>query len=329
MRGLAGILLVWAFFLAGCAGSSAQPANVPEWVEGGEPATYPRARYLSAVGTADSQDAAKDRARAELARAFEVHVVATAQQEERLAFGEGGNRYEAHLGQQVVTRTTATLRGVEIGETWREPETGRYHVLVVLNRQRAASALRESMAGLDVATSHYLRQADAADDSLEAVAALARGLEAQRQRTEEQKALRVLTGAGVQVRHELAVLQARLAAEAAAIPFRIEARGDHGDRVAQMLQAAVADAGFRLGGNDGGYRLEAVLELEDLGERDGWYWQRGGLTLRLLDGAGEARGENRWPVRGAATDRATAERRALEQVSDRLGEDLRGWIISL
>nr|WP_242463920.1 LPP20 family lipoprotein [Halorhodospira halophila] len=323
---LAGVLLA-----VGCAGGGSRPAEPPGWVEGAEPAEFPRARYLTAVGTADSRESAQDRARAELARAFEVHVAARTQQEDRLEFGAGATRHQATLGQQVATRTEVTLRGVEIGETWREPESGRYHVLAVLDRQRAASALREAMAGLDAATSRDLRQADEAEDPLHALAALARGLEAQRQRAEYQQALRVLTGAGMAVRYEPAVLRARLASEAAAIPFRTEGRGAHPDRVAQTLRAAVVAAGFQVveGGGEDAYRLEAVLELEDLGQRDGWYWQRGGLTLRLLDRAGEPRGEHRWSVRGAATDRTTAERRALEQVADHLREGLRGVIIDL
>ncbi|MCC3749818.1 MAG: LPP20 family lipoprotein [Halorhodospira halophila] len=323
------VVLMALFLLAGCAGSAPPSGDQPSWVVGGEPASYPRESYLSAVGTADHRELAHDRARAELARAFEVHVTAATQQEDRLAFGDGETRHRATLGQQVATRTAVTLRGVEIGETWREPQSGRYHVLAVMDRQQAASALREGIAGLDAATSRYLRQADAAADPLHALAALARGLEAQRQRAEYQQALRVLTGAGMTVRYELAVLRARLAAEAGSIPFGIGARGDHAERVASKLRASVAAAGFRVDEREDAYRLEAVLELEDLGQRDGWYWQRGGLTLRLLDDAGEVRGEQRWPVRGAATDYTTAERRALEQAFERLGEDLFGLIIAL
>ena len=323
------LTLMLLVLLAGCAGRDPSPTQGPEWVRGEEPAAYPRAQYLSAVGSADQRELAQDRARAELARTFEVRVAATTRQEDRLTFDAGGTRHEGMVGQQVDTRTEVTLRGVETGETWRDPDSGRYHVLVVLDRQRAAGALREGMAGLDAATSRHLQQADAAADPLQAIAALARGLEAQRQRSEYQQALRVLTGAGMAVRHQPAVLQARLAAEAEAIPFGIRARGDHAERVASTLQAAVAAAGFRVDEGEGRYWLEAELKLEDLGQREGWYWQRGSLTLQLVEPGGEARGERRWSVRGAATDRATAQRRALDQVAEHLGGDPRALIIAL
>ncbi|MBK1734109.1 hypothetical protein CKO15_02190 [Halorhodospira abdelmalekii] len=321
----------------GCAGGDTRSEERPEWVTGAEPAAYPRTRYLIAVGSAESRESAQDHARAELARIFKVQVAAISQRHERLTIGEERNGGQTPFSHeqwewQIETQTAATLRGVEFGETWRDPQSGDYHVLAVLERQRAASALREEMAALDRVTTQALEQADAATDRLRSLAALARGVAAQRQRAEHQEALRVLTGAGMPARYELSLLEAQLGSKAAAIPIRTQARGQHAGRVTQLLKAAVTEAGFK--GAEGtncrdAYRLEAELELDDLGQRDGWYWQRGGLTLRLLDPAGEPRAERRWPIRSAATDRATAERRALEEVAEHFSSDFRGLVIEL
>ncbi|MFP4648117.1 MAG: LPP20 family lipoprotein [Halorhodospira sp.] len=315
--------------ICACAVTSPSSVERPGWVGGSEPAGYPRARYLTGVGSAHSLEQARDRARAELARAFEVRVEARARHEDQLSMADGETRHQGQLVQSVTTTTAATLRGVEIAETWCDPEAGHCHALATLDRQRAATALRETIAGLDAATGVYLHAAEQAEDKLREVAALARAIAEQRQRTEYQQFLRVLTGRGVATRHNLALLEARLEDRMDALRFAVTATGDHPAYIAERLKGGLGRAGFTVAEGRADYQLEVELRLKALGERDGWYWQRGRLALRLREPGGGSRGEHRWPVRSAATDRASAERRALDEVAEHLGEGLQAVVLAL
>src|SRR5690606_22753699 len=76
-----------------------------------------------------------------------------------------------------------------------DPRTHRYHALAVLQRQKAASALRERIAELDAATRLQLERARSANDPLLKIAAAARAVAAQTERAGHLKTLRVV-GAG-------------------------------------------------------------------------------------------------------------------------------------
>ncbi len=316
-----------AALLAGCAGI---PAEVPPaWVAGGEPEAYPQREYLLGSASASELDTARDRARAELARAFRVEIEAETRQDEMLELGSDGARLEQAVQRRVVTRAEGVLHGVEIAEAWHDPVAGRFHALAALHRGRAAAALREEISDLDAGTSAYLRQADEAKDALRALDAWSRALAAQRERGELQRALRVVAGRGVPLRHDVSELRAERWARIGSIHIAATADGDHADEVAAMLGAALGETGFRTNGNGSDYRLHARLALDDLGEHDGWYWFRGGLTVTLYGPAGDARGERRWPVRASAVDRATASQRAVERVAGVLERDLPAALLEI
>jgi hypothetical protein len=61
---------------------------------------------------------------------------------------------------------------------------------------------------------------------------------------------------------------------------------------------------------------------------NGWYWQRGVLEVRLLEGAtSRVRGAQRWPIKTSALARDGAVKRALDRADAILKKDLRSTII--
>ena len=66
--------------LGGCA--SQPTSKLPDWVNG-DSATYKSTQYLLGRGQASTQDDAKDRARADLAKIFQVAVVASSDDVQR------------------------------------------------------------------------------------------------------------------------------------------------------------------------------------------------------------------------------------------------------
>ena len=323
---VSGGLLALVLLLAGGCASGPDPQARPGWVDGGEPADYPRAAYLTGTGRADTLATARDRARAELARTFRVRVESESRDVTRLEAGE----LEQEAERRIRTRSEAVLTGVTIAETWRVPEDGAYHALAVLDRNRAALRLRREIDDLDGAIREELRRAEVASGPLERVAALGRALERQRAREGLQAHLRVVgaSGRGVESPWSTAELAARHREALAAVTLTPAASGDEAARMGAALRGALGNAGFTTSA-EGAYTLRAELVLTDRGRREGWHWYEGRLALALEDAAGEVRGRERLSERAAATDEPTARQRLLDKLAERLEAEVRPRVLKM
>lgn len=326
-RSIPVLLLLLPALLAGCA--SRAPA--PDWVSG-TAAEYPAALYLLGRGEGPSGEAARERARADLAKGLEVSVAVESEdvQAFRAAAGDGG-RYESAARRRITTRSRQLIEGLEIAATWRDPASGRHHALAVLPRLKAAERLRADIERLDETTRLQLGRARGASDLLLKIAAASRALAAQSERAGLQRQLRVVdrTGVGVPPAWSLERLGADLDALLKRLKLAPRVAAGPGDGFEAVLEGALAAAGFLADtGRDPDYVLEARLTLEDLGRREGWYWQRGVLEVRLLEtGTGRVRGVRRWPIKASALAPAGAVQRALDAADTVLKEGLRATLI--
>jgi hypothetical protein len=91
----------------------------------------------------------------------------------------------------------------------------------------------------------------------------------------------------------------------------------------------VAGAGFLIAtGEKPDYILIANLAVEDLGLREGWYWQRGAMEVTLRETAADrVRGSRRWDIKVSAQDHAVSRQRVLDQSAAFLKKDMRQTII--
>ncbi|HEX7043030.1 MAG TPA: LPP20 family lipoprotein [Burkholderiales bacterium] len=311
--------------LAGCASS----AEVPDWVSGAA-AGYPPSQYLLGRGEAESGEEARDRARADLAKVFEVQIAVESEDEQAFRTDGAEGRYASRSARRVSAHTERLLEGVEIAETWRDPRTHRYHALAVLQRQKAASVLRERIAELDAATRVQLERARRADDPLFKIAAAARAVAAQTERAGHLKTLRVVSAVGVGQEPEWSLERLRSDLDGllrrVAVAPRVVADTTGG--LVPVVQGAVAGAGFTVDTARPDYVLEASLALDDLGLQDGWYWQRGVLEVRLIQtGSERVRGAKRWPIKASALAREGAVKRALDQADAVLRKELRATVL--
>jgi hypothetical protein len=101
------------------------------------------------------------------------------------------------------------------------------------------------------------------------------------------------------------------------------------DGLERLLSAALSQAGFvPEDGADAPYVLFGSLQLDDLGVIDGWYWMRGTLEVQLSEKAsGKVRGNKRWEIKTSSPQKATAQRRAMDEVDATLKRELRPAII--
>jgi hypothetical protein len=309
----------------GCASTP----STPDWVNG-KSAKYPDNQYLVGRGQAGTLEDARNRARADLAKILEVGVSAKSSDVTTYSSGPAGGT-DSQISRSITTRTEQIVRGIQIPEVWQDPQTKAYSALAVLPRNQAAMGLRADIDRLDAATRGYVAQARSAPDLLAQVAAASRALDSQRERDGVQRTLQVIdvTGLGVPPEQNSGQLAADLNELLKRLHMKPQAVAGSQDGLERMLSAALSQAGFVPdAGQSAPYVLLGSLQLDDLGLINGWYWMRGTLEVQLTEAAsGKVRGNKRWEIKTSSPQKATAQRRTLDEVDQTLKRDLRPAIL--
>ena len=92
------------------------------------------------------------------------------------------------------------------------------------------------------------------------------------------------------------------------------------------LQAAIAQLGIRYD-REASYSLQGILDTVPVYEKQGWYWLRGSVHLRLLQG-GEPIANKRWPFKLSGTDPGLVTQRAQDLLSAELHNYLYAMLTS-
>ncbi len=313
--------------LAGCA---SQPKS-PDWVNG-DSATYKSSQYLLGRGQASTQDDAKDRARADLAKIFQVAIEASSEDVQQFSTGPAGGQYDGHASRSISTRTEQIVSGIQIAEIWQDPATRTYYALATLPRLQTAASLRQQIGQLDDATGNYINQSRNNTDLFLKITAANNALSSQHDRDALQKSLQVvdITGRGVEPQWNSAKLKADLDALLKRVRIATKVAPDSTPGTAEIVSGALAQAGFMIEtGQNPDFTLQARMNLSEM-NRDGWIWQRGTLEVSLTETAtGRVRGSKRWDIKASATDRDTALKRALDQADATLKKELGPAIIGM
>ncbi len=331
-----------AFLVTACAGNPVRDTQAPDWVAG-TPAAYPAEHYLLGRGSAPDADQARERARADLVKTLRVAVDSRSTEQQRFIDDSGKQRKALTVERRIETRAMAVLSGVEIAGMWRDPGSGVYHALAVLERAPAARRLRERIAALDQEAMARVQAARDSRDPLAAIAAAQAAVLAQEQRAELGSLLEVVAGVAPIPRWPLARLRADrdalLARLRIAVARPVSRAGPEGSRegpadgeIAAVLAAALARAGVQVtASEEADYVLEARLDLQPPRRHEGWYWVRGELYLalrRVVDGQdpghirGQIREHHAWPLKAVALDAALARERIRAEAARRLREEL-------
>jgi hypothetical protein len=330
MRLSAFTFLAALLWVGGCA--SKEPAQ-PDWITG-DSATYKTTQYLLGRGQAATQEDARDRARADLAKIFQVEVNVSSEDVQKFkAIGAAPGQYESEASRHITTRTDQIVSGIQIAELWQDPATKNFYALATLPRLQTAASLRQQIAQLDDATGGYIVQSRNSGDLFLQIAAASRAVGMQRERSALQKSLQVvdITGRGVDAQWNGAKLQADLDALLKRVRIAPQVAADSTPGFADIVSGALAQAGFMIEtGNNPDFLLQARLNLNDLGVQDGWYWQRGTLEVTLTEAAnGRVRGTKRWNIKASATDRTSSIKRALNQADTILKQELGTVIVGM
>ena len=315
--------LILVSLLAGCSTTGGQAA-MPSWLNG-PAADYPPQRYLLGRGSGPTLALAQDRARADLAKSLRVAIEARSSERQHYRSDESGAAGEVAVDRQLQTHVSEVIEGLAIADIWRDPRSGDYHALAVLERMAAARRLREKIGELDRETASRIAAARRAADPLRAIAHADAALRAQEARGAIQGVLAVLDPAvaGIAPRWSAAALRGDRDALLARLRIAVDRTASDAE-LAPLLEGAVAAVGLRLATAEetADYRLAARLKLLPVVERDAWFWARGGLSLTLWWPDGRVRGRHRWPLKAAASSAALARERARQEAARLLRAEL-------
>jgi hypothetical protein len=326
----ASIRILFAAAILALVGCASQPKS-PDWVNG-DSATYKSSQYLLGRGQAGSQDDAKDRARADLAKIFQVAIVTSSEDVQQFSTTPAGGQYDGHASRSISTRTEQIVSGIQIAEIWQDPVTKTYYALATLPRLQTAASLRQQIGQLDDATSNHINQSRNSTDLFQKIAAANNALSSQRDRDALQKSLQIvdITGRGVEPQWNAAKLKADMDALLKRVRIATQVAADSTPGTADIVSGALAQAGFMIEtGQNPDFTLQARMSLSEM-NRDGWVWQRGSLEVTLTEAAnGRVRGTRHWDIKASATDRDTSMKRALSQADAILKKELGPAIISM
>lgn len=323
-----------SLILVACVTNS-KPADAgprPDWVDGNA-GFYPNSKYMTATGSASNPELAKDRALANLVKVFELHIKesSTTSSDTRVNVKNGQENYTKNqrLAQQINIRTDKVVQGARVAETWLDKPVQTYHALAVLDRTQAGNNIRSEMERLDSETQVELQRSEKSADPLFSMAALNKALSLQQERQTLQKTLKVidLRGKGNPERWNMADLRGRLENKLQSLRISTAVDNDPLGRLGQTLKSAMGNTGFPATNGKGDYILVADLDVQDLGMRQGWYWLRGRLGIKLVETDGKIRGRSTWPLKVSALQRNDAEARMMAQVSKTLNANLKPAII--
>ena len=327
------IFAVIILFITACSFTPDNPDSPPDWVNG-QSNKYASALYLSGQGSAPSTDDAKDRARSDLAKQFEVAIKEHSQQSQiftsERADGETIQSLDQKITRQLLTYTSRTLQGVEIAEQWRDPGNDTYYALAVLSRNKAQLQFEQNIRILDQQSRQRLLQAEAETSQLRRASLVQQAIYSQQQRIVVHSSLQVvdLSGRGKPPTLSLSELIHSRDALLRDISLQPAANGDMATELVKLLSGAIVGSGFDIeNSNKADYRLTVRTLLDPVFEDNGWYWLRGTLQINLIDDSGNNVGVQRWPLKVSSTNIKRSQQRLLSAVDKRLKSELRDVLL--
>ncbi len=301
----------------GCAGKEKrQESAQPDWILG-ESTKFPKSLYLTGQGSGETQELAKQYARADLAKIFEVEISETSRDVQIVEMENETSTSQSQAERYISTHVNQILSGVEVADTWQDPQTKRYYALVTLNRDKTARSLREDIRHLDEASAQNIQKARQDIDRLRLAAHAYKAYMAQLERSAIQKKLRIVDPAGVGEPPQLEL--AKLKADYEQVLARIHIIAQSPDKyVEDLVAAGLSQSGFSADAQGGaGYVLKATLEKVPVIQRGDFYWLQAAMTLQLQENtpAATVRGSDRWEIKVSATDEGLLEKRLNDELN--------------
>ena len=319
--------------LAGCVQSTVKNADVrPEWINE-QPRDYPNASYVYATGSASDSEVAKDRAQANLSKIFELRIqessTTTQDVQAHKANGVESVQSSARIASKVSVHTSKMMNGVRIAEQWQNPDDLTYYALAVLDRSQASNSVRDEINRLDREIAFTMMNAGSRENTLHEIGELQRAIVMQAERNSLQKTLKILDlhGKGKPSSQNLAELKSQQMQLLQSLNMKGLVTADPTGELDKVLQGAMSNAGFIWMSGNVDYTLSASMETQESMQKQGWYWLRGTLKLRLVDADGSVLGNRTWPLKVSSQQENQLQQRMLAEVDRKLKAELKDTVL--
>jgi len=333
MPALHTLLLSVIVLISACSSTATKNGSQPDWIDG-HSKHYPGQLYLSGQGMADNLNDAKDRARADLAKQFEVAINERSLQQQQYSKQQQGDqsseKLEQSVSRQLSTQTTRTIQGIEIADTWNDQTRHQHHALAVLSRNKARQHFEQQINTLDEQSKQKLKQAESETDALQKAGLVQQAINSQLQRLSTQNALQVVdaSGRGKPATISLAELTRTRDSLINNITLAPETQGALAAKLQSILSGNAGSAGFQVGtSSQSDYTLLAEAKLDPPFKQNNWHWLRGTLEIRLLDNNRNDIGVQRWPLKVASVTAEQAEQRLLSDIDAIMKKELRTTVL--
>lgn len=327
------LLLFFIILISACSNTAIKQNDQPNWLDD-HSKNYPGQLYLTGQGSADNLNDAKDRARADLAKQFEVAINEHSLQQQKYTQQQQGEQSTEKLQQsitrQLITQTTRTVQGIEIADNWHDKNTDKHHALAVLSRNKARQNFEQKIDQLDQQSRQKIKQAESEKDKLKKAAVVQQAIDAQLKRQTIQNALQVVDNSGrgkpeIISLAELIHARDKLISKIRFLPKTI---GVQQQQLQPILSGSAASAGFQIStAEQADYTLQAKIKLNPSLEKNRWIWLLGTLELRLIDRNNNDIGIQRWPIKAASATIEQTEQRLLSDINTILKNELRTTLL--
>ena len=265
----------------------------PDWADGNS-SKFPRELYMTGVGIASDRASAEQRARAAVSRIFtslvnDVSQVNASENFSQGNKGKGSTTFSQNVSQNVQITSDKLLEGVEIGDSWKEPKTGQYYSLAVLDRSAAAATLKSRIGDIDSQINQWNLGFSAAKDNFGKAKYAARMIALLKQRDSLDDDLRIVDpkGAGA---GDAGVSAPELRQALEKLDLQVSCDGDGKEQVCSGLLSALSGMGFmaRENSQSPDIAIKASVSLTDLEHLSGdpkWFWYRATVALSAKDAA--------------------------------------------
>lgn len=331
------LFLIIAAQLTGCADSTSivRSKTPPDWAVG-DSSKYPESLYIRATGSASSAETAKDRAMANLAKIFELHIeensTTSIETQSVTSANQETTSNQQRLAQRINIRTDKVLEGIRIAELWQNVSDLTYFALAIIDRKFVGKLLENEIQRYDDDSAYLLNGIGTQKDNLKRIASYQRVIQLQDERSELQKTLKIidLRGEGMPSRWSLVELKAIAASVLTEISMSAYVHSDQPQSLKQQLEAAMSSAGFPAVSGRSDYTLLIELDSDDVENNEGWYWQRGVLSIRLINAStGVTRGSHSWPLKASSTRESQLHSRFNLEIENTLKNDLKAALIEM
>ena len=319
--------------------SVAKPSK-PDWVDG-TCREYPRGQYLIGIGFADDRKTAEERARSEISKILSVQIISDSRvtdSETTRGDGKGASTsFAKSVSQSIQSVSNKVLEGLEVPEHWQDPSVKLHYALAVLDRAKAAAALKGKIGEFDAQAKQWQDAIAQASGKLTRVKAAMKVVTLLKARADLNSELRVVDPDGKTLSSPFDEAAARTQASkilselnvAVNIQDPTGGKGTSGS-VAGGVVKGLTKFGLQVGAvgaPDISVDGEVKTNPLDLGSDRRWKWARSTAEISLKDGAtGKVFAQFEVTERQPSTDYKEAARRSLAKIGDKTAQRIKDEI---